>query len=143
MKNMASKMIKICLLSCTVLFALASCNKPFDLDLQLAVDSHEYHLSSKAGEARIFFYTTRSWEISLEPADCSWATLNKTSGDGKDPVEEILFTYEQNDDPDREVTLIITAGDLQEEIIMFQTGISRGWWDGSIGVEDLIVKPQN
>ena len=140
---MVSKMMKKCLLLFTALSALVACNKSFELDLPLAVDSHEYKLSAKAGEARIFFYTTRRWEITLEPSDCSWATLNRTSGNGKEPVEEIIFTYEQNNDPDREVTLVITAGDLKEEIIMFQTGTSRGWWDGSIGVDDLVVKPQN
>ena len=142
MSNMVSKMMKKCLLLCTALYALAACSKPFELDLPLAVDSHEYKLSSKAGEARIFFYTTQPWTIAFEPAECAWATLNRMSGDGKDQVEEILFTYEQNNDPDREVTLVITAGNLKEEIIMFQTGTSRGWWDGSIGVDDLIIKPQ-
>lgn len=119
------------------LITLCACDKPFSLDLPLAVDSHEYILSSKAGQARIFFYTTQAWTLTLEPADCSWATVNKTSGDGKDDVEEILFNYQNNAGADRQVTLVITACDLQEKITMSQTGIAKGWWDGSTSIDDL------
>ena len=142
MKNMVSKMIKNGVLLMAALLILVSCDKPFKLDLPLAVDSHEYTLSAKAGQARIFFYTNRSWTLTIEPADCSWAYVNRTSGNGKDDVEEILFTYDQNENPDREVVLHITAGDLHESIKMFQTGIAREWWDGSVSVDDLVVKPQ-
>ena len=139
---MVSNIIRQGVLVIAATFAFLSCNKPFELDLPLAVDSHEYHLSSKAGKARIFFYTNRSWTLTLEPADCAWASVNRTSGNGQDDVEEILFTYDQNQDPDREVMIHITAGDLKESITMFQTGTSRGWWDGSVSVDDLVVKPQ-
>ena len=127
----------------TALFALFACDKPFSLDLPLAVDSHEYTFSLEAGEARIFFYTTKAWNITLEPADCSWASVSRTSGDGTEDVEEIIFTYESNQAPDREVTLVITAGNLQEKITMCQKGTSRESWDGSFGIDDLnTVKPQ-
>ena len=138
---MVSKIITKGLLLLAAILLLSSCEKKFQLDLDLAVDSHEYSLSSKAGQARIFFYTNKSWKISLEPADCSWATLSRTSGNGKEDVEELLFTYEENPDPDRQVKLIIKAGDLKEEVVMFQKGIAREWWDGSTSVDDLVVKP--
>ena len=143
MRNMVSKTLKSGALIIAALFVLVSCNKPFKLDLPLAVDSHEYNLSSKAGQARIFFYTNRSWTLTIEPADCSWASVSRTSGSGQEDVEEILFTYDKNSDPDRHVTLHITAGDLQESIKMFQTGIAREWWDGSTTVDDLVIKPIN
>lgn len=138
---MVSKIITKGLLLFAAILLLSSCEKKFQLDLDLAVDSHEYSLSSKAGQARIFFYTNKSWNITLEPADCSWALLNRTSGNGKEDVEELLFTYEENPDPDRQVKLVIKAGDLKEEVIMFQKGIAREWWDGSTSVDDLVVKP--
>ena len=137
MRSMVSKSIKIVLPFIAALLAIFSCEKPFSLNLPLAVDSHEYKLDSKAGEARIFFYTTRTWNLSLEPSDCSWASVSRTSGDGKEDVEEIMFTYESNPDPDRQVTIVITAGDLQEKITMSQTGVAREWWDGSLGIDDL------
>ena len=142
MSYMVSKTMKICLLLCAALFALAACDRPFVLDLPLAVDSHEYTFSSKAGEARIFFYTTKQWTITLDPVDCSWASVNRISGDGQAPVEEILFTYEENQEADRKVTIVISAGELQEMITMSQTGAVRDWLDGSSGIDDLIVKPQ-
>ena len=142
MRNMVSKTMKKGALIIAALFALLSCDKPFALDLPLAVDSREYKITSKAGQARIFFYTNRSWTLSVEPADCSWATVNKTSGNGKDDVEEILFTHEQNSDIDREAFIVITAGDLQERIKIFQPGLAKEWWDGSTSVDDLIIKPQ-
>lgn len=141
MSNMVSRIFKNALLSIASLLVFSTCEKPFELNLPLAVDSHEYDLSSSAGQARIFFYTTSEWTITFEPEDCSWATLNRTSGNGQEPVEEILFTYGENVDPDREVILVINAGGLQEKIKMFQKGTVREWWDGSTGVEDLIVKP--
>ena len=137
MKNMRDMVSKKGLLFIAALSALIACDKPFSLDLPLAVDSHEYTLSSKAGEARIFFYTTKAWTLSLEPADCPWAYVSRTSGDGKEDVEEIIFTYDKNADPDRQVTLVITAGELQERIKMLQTGVAREWWDGSTSIEDL------
>ena len=143
MRNMVSKTLKSGALIIAALFVLVSCDKPFKLDLPLAVDSHEYNLSSKAGQARIFFYTNRSWTLTIEPADCSWASVSRTSGSGQEDVEEILFTYDKNSDPDRHVILHITAGDLQESIKMFQTGIAREWWDGSTTVDDLVIKPIN
>ena len=142
MRNMVSNIMKQGALIIAAMFALLSCNKPFELNLPLAVDSHEYHLSSKAGVARIFFYTNRSWTLTVDPEDCTWASVNRTSGNGQEDVEEILFTYDKNQDPDRQVILHITAGDLQESITMFQTGTSRGLWDGSVSVDDLVIKPQ-
>lgn len=141
MRNMVSKLLNKGLLLTAALLVFSACDKPFELDLPLAVDSHEYSLTSKAGEARIFFYTTNDWTITFEPEDCTWATLDRTTGSGKEPVEEIIFTYQENAEPDRQVALVINAGGLQEKITMFQTGIVREWWDGSTGVDDLIVKP--
>ena len=138
---MVSKILNKGLLLIAALLVFSACEKPFKLDLPLAVDSHEYKLSAKAGQARIFFYTTQQWSLSLEPADCTWATVSATSGNGQADVEEIVFTYDQNEGADRQVTLVITAGDLQEKVTMFQTGTVRDWWDGSVGVDDLVVKP--
>ena len=142
MRNMVSKIMKKTAPIIAALFALLSCDKPFALDLPLAVDSREYNISSKAGQARIFFYTNRAWTLSVEPVDCSWGTVNKTSGNGKDDVEEIVFTHEQNTDTDREAVLVITAGDLQERIKIFQPGLAKEWWDGSTSVDDLVIKPR-
>lgn len=140
---MVSKMIRKGLPFIVALLAFAACEKPYKLELPLAVDSREYHLSKSGGVARIFFYTTHEWTISLEPADCTWASINRTSGNGEDDVEEILFSYDENADPDREVTIVINAGELQEQIKLFQTGVAKEWWDGSFSVDDLVVKPVN
>lgn len=138
---MVSKITKHIYILFVLMLAVTACNKPFTLDLPLAVDSHEYTLSSKAGQARIFFYTNRAWTLSLEP-ECLWASISRASGDGQEDVEEILFTYEQNEEIDRHVTLVITAGDLQEKIVMSQTGLARDLLEGSQTIDDLIVKPQ-
>lgn len=143
MSNMVSNIIRKGLPFIVALLALAACEKPFRLELPLAVDSREYHLGQKDGVARIFFYTTKPWTITLEPADCAWASINRTSGSGEDDVEEILVTYEHNSDPDREVFIVINAGELQEQIRLFQTGVAKEWWDGSFSVDDLVIKPVN
>ena len=142
MRCMVSKSIKIVLPFIMAVLVLFACDKPFTLELPLAVDSHEYTLGTEAGEARLFFYTTHAWKISLEPSDCSWASVNRTSGSGEEDVEEIIFTYQENSDSDRQVTIVIDAGELQEKITMSQKGVVREWWDGSVSVEDLFLKPQ-
>ena len=143
MLNMRNMVTKAGLSVVAALFVFWACDKPFALDMPLAVDSHEYTLSSKAGVARIFFYTNRAWTLTLDPADCAWASVNKTAGDGKEDPVEILFTYEKNADPDRQVALVITAGDRQERITMSQAGVARDWWDGSLSIDDLNpVQPQ-
>ena len=139
---MVSRVIKTGVALAVAVLSLLSCDRPFVLDLDLAVDSHEYNISSKAGQARFFFYTNRSWTLSMDPAACSWASVDKTSGDGKAGVEEILFTYRQNMDIDREATLVIKAGGKQESVKFFQPGLAKEWWDGSVSVDDLVVKPQ-
>ena len=141
MRNMVSKMIKKVFPFVVALLAAVACSKPYELDLPLAVDSHQYNLSKKAGTARIFFYTTHAWNISLEPADCDWATLSRTSGDGKEPVEELLFNYDINANQDRQVTIVINAGGLHQKILMFQAGEAKGWWDDSFSVGDLEIVP--
>ena len=135
MRNMVSKILKNTALIIVAVFTFLSCDKPFVLDLPLAVDSHEYDISVKAGTARIFFYTNRAWTISFEPADCSWATVNKKSGDGKADVEEILLTYQKSTCYNRQVTLVITAGNLQERITIYQQG------SASTSVDDLETIP--
>ena len=135
-------MIKRGVAAVLAVFAFLACERPFSLDLDLAVDSHDYTIGSKAGQARIFFYTNKSWTLSVEPAGCSWGSVDKTSGNGKADVEEILFTYEQNADVDRDATIVIKAGSKQERIRIFQPGVAKEWWDGSVSVDDLVVKPQ-
>lgn len=140
MNSMVSKIIMKGLPFFALLLALGACSKPFSLDLPLAVDSHSYDLNTTSGEARIFFYTTKSWKVTIEPEDCDWAKLNRTSGDGKEDVEELILKYDENNQPDRQVTLVISAGNLQEKITMSQKGIYREWWDGSVTVDDLEIK---
>lgn len=134
---MVTKIIRKGLPFLAAIITLVSCDKPFTMDLPLAVDSHEYTLTSKAGTARIFFYTTSAWTLALDPSDCAWASVNRTSGDGKEDVEEILFTYGENTDPDRQVNLVITAGGLQQVITMSQKGTTRDRWDGTVSIDEL------
>lgn len=144
MRNMVSKIIRKGLPFIVALLAFSSCDRPFRLDLPLAVDSHKYEFASQAGEARIFFYTTEAWTISFEPADCSWASVSRTSGNGKEDVEEIMFTYKENRLLTRQVTLVIDAGGLQERVTMVQNGTMADSWGDSLTVDDLVVvKPQN
>ena len=61
--------------------------------------------------------------------------------DGNFKTLSIELKYDENNQPDRQVTLVISAGDLQEKITMFQKGIYREWWNGSTTVDDLEIKP--
>ena len=76
---MVSKILNKGLLLMAALLVFSACEKPFKLDLPLAVDSHEYKLSAKAGQARIFFYTTMPWSITTDPGECPWAVINEAT----------------------------------------------------------------
>ena len=153
---MVSKIIRFAMPAIAVLLMVAGCNKPYTLDLPLAVDSRDYSINAKAGKTRVFFYTDRAWNITLsyEPATREWASINRTSGDGKEQIEEIMFTYQANPYQERKVTLIIQAGNLQERITFTQKGEGGidpdmppfnpedvlEWTEGSTA-DDLEVKP--
>lgn len=159
MRNMVSKISRLALPLVASLLCLFGCDKPYSIEYPLAVDSNAYNITAKAGKTRVFFYTDRAWTVSLEyePATRQWASLDKYSGNGEADVEALMLTYEKNPYQERKVTIVINAGDLQEEITFTQAGEGgidpalppfkeedvKEWTDGSSSVEDLnVVKPQ-
>lgn len=98
---------------------LASCDdKPFEMDLPLAVTSHKLELAQTAGSTHILVYSTGSWRAEFGKT-VDWASLNKVSGEGN---SDLVFTYSANYGLSRTIDLIISKGELKDTILIAQSG---------------------
>ncbi len=97
---------------------LASCDRAFELDLPLAVDSHRLSIGQEEGTTHILVYADGPWTASFD-TDLTWATLDRTSGDGN---SEVVFSYSENFGIARQARLVLTKGDLKETVHITQSG---------------------
>lgn len=101
-----------------VALALSSCDKPFELKLPLAVDSHKLKLSQNEGSTHILVYAEGEWTAALE-CTSGWASIDRTSGDGN---SEIVFSCAENLGIARLAKIILNAGEHRDTIRLVQTG---------------------
>lgn len=107
-----------------VLFAVAltfmACDdKPFELELPLAVTSHQLDLAQPSGSTHIMVYSTGSWSA-VFAQQVDWASLNKMSGEGN---ADLVFSYSANYGVSRYVDLILSKGsELSDTIRVCQAG---------------------
>ena len=101
------------------LFALlASCDKPFEMDLPLSVDQRNISLTKDAGSTHVLVYADGDWTATFtEPI--SWASLNKVSGSGN---SDLVFTYSANYGINRKVGIVLQKDNLRDTVWMNQTG---------------------
>lgn len=101
------------------MLALASCgDKPYELDLPLAVTSHKLDLSQSAGSTHIMVYSTGGWTAEFSPK-VPWASLNKVSGEGN---SDLVFTYSANYGVSRVLNLILNTESVRDTIRIVQAG---------------------
>jgi hypothetical protein len=96
-----------------------SCEKPYEVDYPLAVDSRLVKLSSKAGKTRVVVWSDRDWKCGLWSQDKVWATLDRESGHG---MGDMLFTYEANPGVTRSLAIALSAGAVKDTVWMQQAG---------------------
>ena len=78
--------MKKAILIITSILLLASCDKPYQLDLPLSVAQRKISLTKDAGSTHILVYADGDWTAAFtEPVN--WASLNKVS----DMVITILY----------------------------------------------------
>lgn len=100
------------------LLAAAACDKPFEMDLPLAVNQHTISLKKEAGSTHILIWSDGSWTARFDhPVD--WGSLNKASGMGN---SDIVFSYAANYGISRSVGLVLEKGELRDTITINQDG---------------------
>lgn len=98
--------------------AVFSCDKPYELDLPLAVTNHNLTLKKAAGSTHILIYADGPWTAGFtQQAD--WASLNKLSGEGNN---DIVLTYSANYGVSRMIGIVLTKGELRDTIKVTQLG---------------------
>ncbi len=102
--------------------AVLSCDKPFEMDLPLAVNSHKLTLSSTSGSTHILIYADGDWTARFGRV-IGWGSLNKLGGTGNSDIE---FSYAANYGVTRSIDLILTKGDLRDTIVLVQKGTLAG-----------------
>lgn len=120
MKDMnIPRLIRACAALAGALLTAVSCgDKPFELDLPLAVDSRRLELTQPAGSTHILVYSTGAWTAEFDPK-VEWASLNKTSGEGN---SDLVFTYSANYGISRMLNLVLRKEDLRDTIRISQAG---------------------
>ncbi len=102
--------------------SVLSCDKPYELDLPLAVNSHKLMLSSTSGSTHILIYAVGDWTAGFD-RQIGWGSLNKLGGTGNSDIE---FSYAANYGVTRSVDLILTNGELRDTIVLVQKGTVSG-----------------
>ena len=103
--------------------AVFSCDKPFELDLPLAVNNHNLTLQKTAGSTHILVYANGPWTAEFS-RNVEWASLNKLSGEGNN---DLVLSYSANYGISRSVGIILAAGALKDTINITQIGeVSEG-----------------
>ncbi|MBO6169940.1 MAG: BACON domain-containing protein [Bacteroidales bacterium] len=107
---------------CLSAMLLFSCDKPFEMNLPLAVNSHKLTLSEAAGSTHILIWSDGNWTASFG-RDINWGSLNKREGTGNSDLE---FSYSANYGVTRSVELILAKADLRDTILLVQNGSVSG-----------------
>ena len=101
---------------------LSACDKSFEMNLPLAVNSHKLTFESSAGSTHILVWSDGVWTASFG-REINWGSLNKLEGLGNSDLE---FSYSANYGVTRSVELILTRAELSDTILLVQKGALSG-----------------
>ena len=73
-------------------FLVFSCDKPYEMNLPLAVNSHKLTLNSPSGSTHILIWADGDWTAGFG-REINWGSLNKLEGSGNSDIE---FSYAAN-----------------------------------------------
>ncbi len=116
------KLTKVFLL-CMVAFLFSGCERKYEMDLSLSVNTEEMHLDPIEGKTKVMVYADGAWEVHIKE-DADWLALDRTTGTGNG---DLLFSYAQNFGVPRSVTLVIRKGNEVKEVKIIQQGINASF----------------
>lgn len=106
----------------SLFFALAclctACNRPFEMDLPLAVSSNRVELKKEAGSTHVLVYSSKKWTAKFAE-EVDWASIDKNEGEGNN---EFVFTYSENYGIARKVDVVLETVSEKETITFIQAG---------------------
>ncbi len=116
MTRISLKTILVSLLSAAL--AVLSCNRPFELDLPLAVNSREIDLDNLTGSTHILVYADGTWNVKFSEA-VEWASIDRLTGNGN---SEIVLSYAANFGLPRRLAIAFSRNELVDTIVVNQAG---------------------
>lgn len=115
MKKVIYNLVKLALVAFLAL-PTGSCQKPYEMDLPLAVSRANFTVKQNAGQVFFIVYSQQKWTAEFE-TPITWAQLSRTSGDNHTQVN---ITYDQNNDLSRGVNIIVRSGNLTRKVYLSQ-----------------------
>ena len=110
--------IRVLLAAALLALGAAACDKPYEMNLPLAVNQHTINLKKDAGSTHILVWSDGDWTARFDkPID--WGSLNKVTGAGN---SDVVFTYAANYGISRTVGLVLEKGALRDTIHINQDG---------------------
>lgn len=97
---------------------IASCDKPYELDIPLAVSTRDIQLTKAAGSTHVLVYSTGDWTASFTDK-VDWASLDRLSGSGN---SEFVFSYSENYGIARRVGIVLKTSEAVDTVFMTQAG---------------------
>lgn len=115
-------MYKSILTGFAVAFAAAmlavGCDRPYELDLPLAVTTRDVQLKSAGGSTHVLVYSTGHWTAHLTE-NVDWASLDRLEGNGN---YELVFAYSDNYGVARKVGIALETAEAKDTVFMTQAG---------------------
>lgn len=118
MKFNTKTLFSAAIASAAALFLTVSCDKPYELDLPLAVTTRDIQLQKEAGKTPVIVYSTGEWTARLTE-NVDWASLDKLSGFGN---HQVVFSYAANYGVARQVGIIFATSEKTDTVLMTQAG---------------------
>lgn len=115
MKKAIYNLVKLALVAFLAL-PVGSCQKPYEVDLPLAVSRANFTVKKEAGKIFFIVYSQQNWTAEFD-APITWARLSRTSGDNQTQVN---VEYDENADLSRGVHIVVRSGNLTRKVYLSQ-----------------------
>lgn len=121
MKKTIYNLVKLALVALLAL-PVGSCQKPYEMDLPLAVSRANFTVKKEAGKVFFIVYSQQNWTAEFD-APITWARLSRTSGDNQTQVN---VEYDENTDLSRGVNIVVRSGNLTRKVYLSQNAGMSG-----------------
>ena len=132
MKKALYNLVKLAIVAILAL-PVGSCQKPYEMDLPLAVSRANFTLKKEAGQIFFIVYSQENWTADFE-RPVTWARLSRTSGGN---YQQVNVSYDENTDLSRGVYIIVRSGNLTKKVYVSQNAGMSG--DISYNIEHQSV----
>lgn len=132
MKKALYNLVKLAIVAILAL-PVGSCQKPYEMDLPLAVSRANFTVNKEAGQVFFIVYSQANWTAELE-RPVTWLRLSRTSGSN---YQQINVSYDENADLSRGVNIIVRSGNLTKKVYVSQKAGMSG--DISYNIEHQSV----